>query len=310
MIGVSRNGYNYYYMRNAQGDVIALYNCYGDINSRYVYDSWGKLLSVTNASGTPITDQTQIAHVNPIRYRGYYYDKETGLYYLQSRYYDPVTERFLSADVFLNATGQLNGHNTFAYCGNKPVSKADSSGYIPVETVFDLVSLSISTYTFATAPTWLNFGFFAWDVAATLIPYAPGAYVGNGIKAVNGLNKAVDFAQTADKAGDAVKVVRQSDNIADGVNVVKKAVHGNSLKSTKLTYGYVLKDEATKEILKFGETSKGASRYTNKFYTSTNSRMFIITSGTKCEMHYWQHNQIISFLDTYGTKPPLNKSLW
>ena len=57
MIDVSRNDYNYYYMRNAQGDVIALYNCYGDINSRYVYDSWGKLLSVTNASGTPITDQ-------------------------------------------------------------------------------------------------------------------------------------------------------------------------------------------------------------------------------------------------------------
>ena len=129
MIGVSRNGYNYYYMRNAQGDVIALYNCYGNINSRYVYDSWGKLLSVTNASGTPITDQTQIAHVNPIRYRGYYYDKETGLYSLQSRYYDPEIGRFINADNQLSTGSDLTGMNLFAYCGNNPIMRVDPTGH-------------------------------------------------------------------------------------------------------------------------------------------------------------------------------------
>ena len=129
MIGVSRNGYNYYYMRNAQGDVIALYNCYGDINSRYVYDSWGKLLSVTNASGTPITDQTQIAHVNPIRYRGYYYDKETGLYYLQSRYYDSEVGRFINADTITDGGAGVLGNNLFIYCANNPVTSSDPSGH-------------------------------------------------------------------------------------------------------------------------------------------------------------------------------------
>ena len=57
---------------------------------KYTYDTWGKVLSVTDANGTLITDTNHIGHRNPIRYRGYYYDVETGLYYLQSRYYDPI----------------------------------------------------------------------------------------------------------------------------------------------------------------------------------------------------------------------------
>ena len=116
----SRN--SYYYVKNLQGDVVAIVNKNGEVKAEYTYDPFGKVLSVTNASGTSIGD------TNPIRYRGYYYDQESGFYYLQSRYYDPNLCRFINADG-LASTGQgFIGCNMFAYCLNNPVNGADPSG--------------------------------------------------------------------------------------------------------------------------------------------------------------------------------------
>ncbi len=127
---VQSNGYlfRYYYEYNLQGDVVALYNASKAILAKYKYDAWGKLLSVTDASGTAITSATHIANINPIRYRGYFYDPETGFYYLNSRYYDPETGRFINADAYLNANGTIVGYNRFAYCDNNPVMCSDPSG--------------------------------------------------------------------------------------------------------------------------------------------------------------------------------------
>ena len=112
----------YYYLRNAQNDVIKLIDGSGNTVVEYTYDSWGKLLSVTGSlSGTLGEDQ-------PFRYRGYVYDTETGWYYLQSRYYDPTTCRFISADVLLSTGQGVIGHNSFAYCGNNPIAREDPSG--------------------------------------------------------------------------------------------------------------------------------------------------------------------------------------
>ena len=82
----------------------------------YEYDAWGKLIS---SSGS-------LAEINPLRYRGYYYDTETGFYYLQSRYYDPSISRFINADGQIN--NDLLGYNLFAYCGNNPVNRTDDGG--------------------------------------------------------------------------------------------------------------------------------------------------------------------------------------
>ncbi len=112
----------YYYLRNAQNDVIKLIDGSGNTVVEYTYDSWGKLLSVTGSlSGTLGEDQ-------PFRYRGYVCDTETGWYYLQSRYYDPTTCRFISADVLLSTGQGVIGHNSFAYCGNNPIAREDPSG--------------------------------------------------------------------------------------------------------------------------------------------------------------------------------------
>ena len=88
----------------------------------YTYDSWGKIVSAAGSLITTLgTDQ-------PFRYRGYVYDTETQLYYLQSRYYDPATCRFISADVLLSTGQGVIGHNSFAYCGDNPVARIDSEG--------------------------------------------------------------------------------------------------------------------------------------------------------------------------------------
>ena len=108
----------YYYVLNLQGDVVKLISASGTVYANYTYNAWGEILS---SSGT-------MAEINPLRYRGYYYDRETGWYYLQSRYYDPSMHRFINADTFASTGQGLLGCNMFAYCNNNPVTRVDSSG--------------------------------------------------------------------------------------------------------------------------------------------------------------------------------------
>ena len=93
------------------------------------YDVFGKITAIKNAGGVAITDTTNLAFLNPLRYRGYVYDDETGLYYLQSRYYDPVTGRFLNADIYID-TGLDSplSTNMFAYCENNILDRTDLNG--------------------------------------------------------------------------------------------------------------------------------------------------------------------------------------
>ena len=112
----------YYYLRNGQGDVVKLIDGSGNTVVQYSYDTWGEQIACTGALATTL-GQNQ-----PFRYRGYVYDSETGWYYLQSRYYDPVTCRFISADVLLSTGQGVLGHNSYAYCLNNPINMSDSSG--------------------------------------------------------------------------------------------------------------------------------------------------------------------------------------
>ena len=96
--------------------------------AHYEYDAWGNVLSVTDQNGNAITSATHIGNLNPFRYHGYYLDTETGLYYLMSRYYDPVVHRFINADGYFQAGGSILDANMSAYCGNNPVSPSDPTG--------------------------------------------------------------------------------------------------------------------------------------------------------------------------------------
>ena len=108
-------------MRNGQGDIIGLFDGNGTIVARYSYDSWGNLLSIKDGNGNDKTNDTAfVGYKNPLRYRGYYYDSETKLYYLQSRYYNPEWGRFINADSIIGANGDLTSNN--------PVMRMDPSG--------------------------------------------------------------------------------------------------------------------------------------------------------------------------------------
>ena len=121
--GIIYNDYAYYFLKNLQGDIIAITNNKGRIVASYTYDAWGVCTIVSDNTGI-------IARVNPFRYRGYYYDVEIGLYYLQSRYYDPNVSRFINGDDPEQAVLSLGIYytNIFSYCSNKAICNADHSG--------------------------------------------------------------------------------------------------------------------------------------------------------------------------------------
>ena len=129
----STNGTNfqtYYYVLNLQGDVVKLIHYIPGFEyesvATYEYDAWGNIVS---SSG-------RLAEINPLRYRGYYYDNETGFYYLQSRYYDPANRRFINADCYTSTNNSNEiACNMFTYCYNNPITYHDSCGTEPVETI-------------------------------------------------------------------------------------------------------------------------------------------------------------------------------
>ena len=121
-VGMKYNGVQYWYQKNMLGDVVRILNASGAEVVSYAYDAWGKVLSVSGSLSSTV------GAANPFRYRGYYYDTETGWYYLNTRYYDPNIGRFLSPDTILGANGGLLGYNLYAYCNNNPVNHIDPTG--------------------------------------------------------------------------------------------------------------------------------------------------------------------------------------
>ncbi|MCM1441222.1 MAG: RHS repeat-associated core domain-containing protein [Roseburia sp.] len=121
--GILKNNKRYILRKDAQGNVIAILDNSGTVLARYVYDAWGNHKIIADEENMPL------AEANPFRYRGYFYDEETGLYYLNTRYYDPTTGRFISQDSVEYAENEvINGLNLYAYCGNNPVMRVDPNG--------------------------------------------------------------------------------------------------------------------------------------------------------------------------------------
>ena len=174
----TKEGVVYYYVLNAQGDVIGLLNASGELVVEYKYDPWGKLLETI--IGVDETDSKYAAYNNmglrnPLRYRGYIYDRDTGLYYLQSRYYDPAIGRFINADTYTttDADGLLST-NMFAYCENNPVSRSDPNG----EMFGALIGGALLGGVINVATTCLIAGLTGEDISVGTVA---GAFVGGAI---------------------------------------------------------------------------------------------------------------------------------
>ena len=122
---------SYLYIRNILGDITSIIDSEGNIICSYIYDGFGNHI-VLNQENKVDLELNSIGHINPFRYRGYYYDEETGLYYLNSRYYDPSTCRFISPDnIEYLDSNSINGLNLYTYCGNNPIMYVVPSGHMP-----------------------------------------------------------------------------------------------------------------------------------------------------------------------------------
>ena len=111
VIGFIYNNQTYYYNKNLQNDIISIRNSDNEIIVNYEYDSWGNILSIKDNNNNDITNQTHIAYINPFRYRSYYYDNESGLYYLNTRYYNPKLGRFINIDELLTTDKGFTKNN-------------------------------------------------------------------------------------------------------------------------------------------------------------------------------------------------------
>ena len=137
----------YYLAHNFRGDVTDIYTGAGELRAHYEYDAWGNPLSITDQNGNDIISTTHIGQMNSLRYRGYVYDSESGLYYLQSRYYDPLVGRFVNADVYVSTGQGINGANMYAYCLNNPVKYTDAGGQFVISALALTVIVDIACST-------------------------------------------------------------------------------------------------------------------------------------------------------------------
>ena len=212
------NGTVYYYVLNVQGDVVGLLNSSGELVVEYKYDPWGKLLETkigVDESNAKYDTYNNMALRNPLRYRGYIYDRDTGLYYLQSRYYDPAIGRFINADAFASTDmlGLLST-NMFAYCENNPIMRIDPTGKwvnivigaavgIGEQLVSDIIGAMI-----AGRPLDENFSSIG-TYAAAAVSGALSAIPGGGI-----MDAAIDIVISTN-VKECVDLVTQSDKDED-----------------------------------------------------------------------------------------------
>ena len=180
----------YYYQRNLQGDVVAILNKKGQKQAEYAYDAYGNCTIIDSTN-------SDIATANAIRYRGYYYDDETGWYYLNARYYSPEWRRFISPDdtAFLDPQN-VNGLNLYVYCNNDPVNYADPSGHFLISTAVAVgfwIGLAVGAIVGATAGGIIahniaeNNGAEGWELFAwTMLGIVGGGAVGGAVGAALG----------------------------------------------------------------------------------------------------------------------------
>ena len=229
--GITYNGTSYYFLKNLQGDVIAITDATGTVVARYSYDAWGVCTIESD------TTDCKIAEINPYRYRSYYLDQEIGMYYLQSRYYDSELGRFLNSDDASYAINQLGSteHNLYAYCSNDPVNSVDIGGFFTIK-IYAIAAVTAAVIS-AVAKVFANYakGYRGWKLFRGVL----GASIGSAVNVVL-LMKLIKWGKKglllAALAGAAVQSVF---DFAEGVLIDKK------YKWKQLTFDFILNFAST-----------------------------------------------------------------
>ena len=211
----------YFYERNLQGDIVAVYDANGVKKISYIYNAWGAFTTIYHNGANASTVS------NAFTYRGYYYDKDLGLYYLTSRYYDANICRFVNADGQLN-TYSLLGYNLFAYCENNPVVRVDYGGRF-WDYIVDIGFLAWSIVDVVNDPDdWKNWAALTVDVVLAVVPFVPSGG-GQVIKAGNKIDNALDVANAINKVDDVQDIAkvtmigRNMNRVTNTANMIGKA---------------------------------------------------------------------------------------
>ncbi len=213
---------HYFFEKNAFGDVIAVYrNSDSILIGTYEYDLWGNPISVKEAATGRDTDG--ILGKNPFRYRCYYYDTETGFYYLNSRYYDPQIRRFISADsITTNTKTDVLGYNLYSYCNNSPLNKTDSDGHFPK---LSEIFTGIAIVAFIVAAGILIVG--SGGLGGGALALAGGGMLGSGAATAAATNAAM-VGVGATCAASAASMMESSGNSGYNKNSIDTQKNNNS----------------------------------------------------------------------------------
>ena len=209
-------GTTVYYLCNLSGDVFALLDADGNRIVEYTYGPFGQLLEVYGSAASTL------GAINPLRYRGYYYDTETGLYYLNSRYYDPEVGRFINADGYVSTGQGVLGYNMFVYCGNNPVNRKDPTGRfwitaIIVTAVVAVCTLGLSGCSAPSAPS-VSRSDLANAPDLDISTASPSSYNCYG----NGIRKQINTNPTGYTRGDSTRKTFESVKKDLGSNNVRE----------------------------------------------------------------------------------------
>ena len=258
----------YWYEKNIFGDIVAVYNEAGTKLISYEYDAYGKFDATYYNGGINST-----AYNNPFRYRGYYYDTDLALYYLNSRYYDAKTGRFISPDnidVICATPTALTDKNLYAYCDNNPVMRRDDGGQF-WETFFDVASLAFSVVDVCINPSdaWAWIG-LAGD-CIDLIPFV--SCVGEATDVIRIATKVDDFVDAIDEIHDTARAIdniydsgKALDNTIDTYKSLKKVYKGTGLEVHHIVEKRFARDldlENANDMLSIALTKSEHRAYTN-----------------------------------------------
>ncbi|QDH21604.1 polymorphic toxin-type HINT domain-containing protein [Saccharibacillus brassicae] len=220
-----------YYQHNGHGDVTGLVKADGTALNSYTYDIWGN----------PLTADVQVE--NPFGYSGEFWDEDTGLQYLRSRWYDPSIGRFIQEDTFEGYVNRPSSLNPYTYVENNPLKYVDPSGHF-LDTIYDLLSTGYDLYKLAKDPTWENAAYVAADVLAIAIPVAPSPSA--TIRATKAAaTKAIDEGTVASKT---TKAVNKACNCFTAETKVKTDQGEKNIEDVKIGDNVLSKDENTDEV--------------------------------------------------------------
>ena len=266
----------YIYRKNLQGDITGIYSgTTGTLLVSYVYDAWGK---VTATDVAQTTESADVLNNNPYLYRGYRYDAETGLYYLNSRYYDPETGRFVNADDVSNigADGEILSYNLFCYCLNNPANRIDNDGKW---SGWATIGLILGAVLCTAAITILTCGIGTASLAgAVAVGAAKGALI--GAAAGTTIGAGIGYASTGTIEGAATGAA-----IGFGAGAVIGAVIGGTSAYSSYTKATTfLKSQGVNNPDSVLSSYKGTSRVKT---IQTNTKVYRTWGGGTKKLGHW-----------------------